>query len=261
MQPQVKIHETRQGIKYALFAQQEIISDEIRKNNYWNVYNLEIADIILSERDNCRVIDVGSGMGAFTIPLAVKYLKKHIFDCFEPVPALNAQLNANALLNQLDNVRCHRVGVWDKNEIIDSFIFDLSSMNHGSFALSRDNYVNRNLPIPNETDVFELRTLDDYRFARVGLIKVTVSGTELEVVKGIEKTVEVNELPPLMIESWNVDWNKDRQSEVLELIKKYGYKQVISRRDFIFAFNNENLCKKVEARLNEQRPGSLVVFK
>jgi hypothetical protein len=64
-----------------------------------------------------------------------------------------------------------------------------------------------------------------------------------------------------MIESWNVDWNKDRQSEVLELIKKYGYKQVISRRDFIFAFNNENLCKKVEARLNEQRPGSLVVFK
>ena len=181
MQPEVKVHVTRNGTQYALFAQTEIISDEIRRNQYWNTYNLEIADIVLSENKGNRVIDVGSGLGGFTVPLAIKYMKSHIFEAFEPVPAINQQLNANALLNRLYNVRCYRFGVADRNEVIDHAIFDLAAVNHGAFSFLIDSYTNRNIPVPNEIDVYELRTLDDFRFGNVALVKITVSGIFLFV--------------------------------------------------------------------------------
>jgi FkbM family methyltransferase len=241
MQPEVKVHVTRNGTQYALFAQTEIISDEIRRNQYWNTYNLEIADIVLSENKGNRVIDVGSGLGGFTVPLAIKYMKSHIFEAFEPVPAINQQLNANALLNRLYNVRCYRFGVADRNEVIDHAIFDL--------------------PVPNEIDVYELRTLDDFRFGNVALVKITVSGMELEVLKGSGKIIENNQTPPLMIECWNDDWYKERKDAMIEVLQQYGYKQVLVRRGFIYAFNDINLSKKVEQRLSEQVPGSKVMFK
>lgn len=260
MQPEVKIFTTRNGTQYALFAQPEIISDEIRKNNYWNIYNLEIAEIVLNEIADKRVIDIGAGLGSFTIPLASKF-KNHIFDSFEPVPAINEQLNANVLLNQLSNVRCHRVGVADKNEMVDHPIFDLAAVNHGAFSFLVESYTNRNIPIPNEVDVYELRSLDSYRFANVGLIKITVSGMELEVLKGALSIIEHNNNPPLMIECWSDDWYKERKEQMIEIVKQSGYKQVVLRRNFIFAFNDINLTKKVEQRINEQVPGSKVVFK
>lgn len=260
MQPEVKIHTTRNGTQYVLFAQPEIISDEIRRNNYWNVYNLEVADIILSESADKRVIDIGSGIGAFTIPLAIKY-KNHIFDSFEPVPAINEQLNANVLLNRLHNVRCHRTGIADRNEVVDHAIFDLAAVNHGAFSFLTESYTNRNIPIPNELDVYELRSLDSYRFANVGLIKTTVSGMELEVLKGSLKIIENNQNPPLMVECWGDEWYKERKDQIIEIVKESGYKQVLLRRNFVFAFSNSNLSNKVEQRLNEQVPGSKVVFK
>jgi len=260
MLPEIKIHTTQKGTRYALFAQQEIISDEIRRTGYWNVYNLEIADIILQGKKNLRVLDVGAGQGSFTIPLAEKY-EGHLFDSFEPVPALNSQLNANVLLNRLYNVRCHRNGLSDKTEIIDHCIFDLASMNHGSFALFTGSYVNRSIPIPNEVDVYDLRQVDDYRFGQVGLIKITVSGMELEVLRGAAKTIEQNKNPPLMIECWGAEWYADRKKEMLDLVKQYGYKQVLLRRDFIFALSDFDLTKAIEKRINEQVPGSMVMFK
>ena len=261
MQPDVKIYTTKNATKYALFAQPEIISDEIRKNDFWNVYNLEIADIILSDVSNKRVIDIGSGLGAFTIPLAMKYIGKHIFDSFEPVPAINGQLNANVLLNRLHNVRCHRIGISDKNMIIDHPIFDLSSRNHGAFSFLKESYINRKIPIPNETDVSEIRMLDDFRFGQVALIKITVSGEELEVLRGAEKTIDQNQHPALIIECWGEEWYTERKNLMLETIKQYGYKQVLLRRGYIFAFNNFDLTKRVEMRMNEQVPGSRVLFK
>lgn len=261
MQPDVKIYTTRNGTQYALFNQPEIISDEIRRNQFWNTYNLEVADIILGESKGKRVIDIGAGLGSFTVPLAIKYLKQHIFEAFEPVPALNEQLNANVLLNKLHNARCYRFGIADRNEIVDHAIFDLAATNHGAFSFLNESYVNRNIPIPNEVDVYELRTLDDFRFGNVGLIKITVSGMELEVLKGAQKIIEHNETPPLMVECWGDEWYKERKEAILELIKEYGYKQVLLRRNFIFALNDVNLSKKVEQRINEQVPGSMVMFK
>jgi len=261
MLPEIKIHTTFNGTRYALFAQPEIISDEIRKNNFWNVYNLEIADIILQDKKNKRVIDVGSGLGSFTIPLAIKYNDNHIFDSFEPVPGLCAQLNANVLLNRLDNVRSHRIGLDAKNIVVDHAIFDFASTNHGSFSFLQEAYTERNIPMPNQLDVYELRKLDDYRFAEVGLIKVTVSGMELEVLQGAEEIIKQNQNPALIVECWGNDWYKSRKEQVAKLIKDYGYMQVIHRRDYIFAFKDVELSKKVSQRMDEQLPGTRVMFK
>lgn len=261
MLPEVKIHTTANGTRYALFAQQEVISDEIRRNNFWNVYNLEIADIVLQEKKNKRVIDVGAGLGSFTIPLAIKYNENHIFDSFEPVPGLCAQLNANGLLNKLDNIRCHRNGIGAENNIIDHPIFDFSATNHGSFSFLPEAYSERKIPVPNQVDVYEIRKLDDYRFASVGLIKITASGMELEVIQGARETIIQNECPPLIVESWGSEWYKSRKESVHSLIKEYGYMQIINRRDYLFAFKDVELSKKVVERLDSQLPGTRVIFK
>lgn len=261
MLPEVKVHTTANGTRYALFAQPEIISDEIRRNNFWNVYNLEIADLVLQEKKNKRVIDAGAGQGSFTIPLAIKYNNNHIFDSFEPVPGLCAQLNANALLNRLDNVRSHRLGLSVENSVVDHPIFDFASMNHGAFSFLMDAYTQRNIPVPNQVDVYEIRKLDDYRFASVGLIKITVSGMELEVLQGAKEIIQQNENPALIVECWSNEWYKQRKEQILQLIREYGYMQVIQRRDYIFAFKDEALSRKVIERLDAQLPGTRVVFK
>ena len=74
MLPELRIYTTPDDIKYLLFEQNEVISDEIRNNGIWNGACLDLAEKVLAKGHSGRVIDIGAGFGSFTLPLALKHL-------------------------------------------------------------------------------------------------------------------------------------------------------------------------------------------
>jgi len=240
MLPQLKLYETPDDIKYVLFEQSDIISDEIRKNGNWNIAGLELCDKILSNSDSGRVLDIGAGFGTFSIPLAIKHGQKFIFSAFEPLTVINQQLNANILLNSLDNIRAYPFGISDKNELIDAPILDVHySNNHGSYSFDAKVNAFREIPNFDNNEVYEFRTLDSFRFANVKLIKISTPGMELKVLQSASKTLENNNSPPVLFESWTNDWYKEERIKVMDFFASRAYEHYVILGEHVVAFKTK----------------------
>jgi FkbM family methyltransferase len=241
MLPKLKIHTTEDGIKYILFEQNEIISDEIKANGCWNKHILEFAtDILTFSKEGGVVIDIGAGIGSFTIPLALKF-KNHNFRSFEPLKVIHWQLCANALLNGLYNVRTFDKIVSSKVDRIESTDLNYdSSNNHGSYSFNPEVNAMRNI-VGNENAVhrYEITNIDNLTYNNVVLFKISACGLEHEVLEGIAETVEKNFHPPIILEIWNNDWYKEQKNKCLEKFKELGYKHIHDAGSHVLAFRNE----------------------
>ena len=238
MLPPVTLYTNNNDIKYALFEVNEVISDEIRNNGCWNYPALEISDKVLaSAPSGSRVIDVGAGLGSFSIPLAIKYENKHIFSSFEPIHPLFLQLCTNTLLNNLSNIKTYNVALSNFNDVVDAPILEVDKCgNHGSYSFINDINKLRNMAPSQITDVYEFRSLDSYRFANVGLIKISAPGMELDVLNGANDTVSNNNHPPIIFEAWSNDWYKYQKEAILEFFKKHAYEHYCFMGEHIMAF-------------------------
>ena len=116
MLPPMRIYTTRNDIKYLLVEHDEVISDHIKRDGVWGSDYLDTCAKILRNVPSGRVIDVGASIGTWTVPLALMFEGKHEFDAIEPLSKVNMQLNANVLLNNLENVNVHRVAISDVTE-------------------------------------------------------------------------------------------------------------------------------------------------
>ena len=259
MYPNIKVHITAQGVRYALFDQPELISDEIRKNNFWGVYRLENADIVLRESEPGRVIDAGAHIGSFSIPMAIKH-PKFKYDAFEPVPTLNLQLSTNVLLNKLDNIRTYRIGLDQSVGAKKAPVLDVCFTNHGAYSFVEEYNKLRNIPPATQTEWYDFRSIDSYNFDDIRLIKISVSGMSLPVLLGASTTLSNNN-PPLFVEFWEDDFYQKEKESIKELLKAYGYKQILESSSYLYALNNEDLAKKILAKIETQKPGSLVTFR
>jgi FkbM family methyltransferase len=259
MYPNIKVHITAHGIRYALFDQPEIISDEVRRNNFWGVYRLEIADIILRESEPGQVVDIGAHIGTFSIPLSLKY-QKHTFEAFEPVPTLNLQLSTNVLLNKLDNIRAYRIGLGEENKIVHAPALDICFTNHGAYSFIEEYNTARNIIPSSKIESYDFRTLDSYDMQNVRLIKVSVSGMTLQVLKGSVETLK-KFTPPLLLECWNEDYYENEKQQIKQLLQEVGYKQVLESNGYLYATNNQDLSKSILEKVAAQQPGSLITFR
>ena len=238
MLPPVTIYTNNDDIKYAMFEVEEIISNEIRRNGCWNYPAIDICDKVLALAEHGgRVVDVGAGLGSFTVPLAIKYANKHIFSSFEPIQPLFLQLCTNVLLNNLDNVKVYNAALSNFNDTVNAPILEVDTCgNHGSYSFVKNINELRNMAPSAKTDVFEFKTLDSYRFAKVGVIKVSAPGMELDVLNGANETISMSNHPPVIFEAWSNEWYKYQKEALLDFFQKHGYEHYCFMGEHIMAF-------------------------
>jgi len=235
MLPDLNIYTTVQDINYLLVEHEEVISDVIRRDGVWGKEYLDLSVKILRNSSPGRVIDVGASIGTWTLPLALMFNDKHTFDSFEPLPKVNMQLGANVLLNNLDNVNVHKFALGDKIQLIEDDALDFHcSANHGAYSFNHDYDSFRGVVKTfDKKDLYEFRRLDDFRYSDVRLIKITTPAMEGKVMDGLEETVRLNNFPPILFESWGVEWYAEERKSVISFLESKGYMHFHEVKDYI----------------------------
>lgn len=211
--------------QYILFDKSDVITNGIRNGNGWEGHLETISERFLVNAFDGVVLDIGSNLGSYSIPLAHKF-PRITFHAFEPQRIIFYQLCANIVINSLQNVISHNYGISDRNDNFMSVMPDYATeTNIGAFSLdqeTRDNQYECATKGPMEN--IEIKILDEQNFTNVKLIKIDVEGLEMEVLKGALKTIEENNYPPIIFEAWTYKpWYLKRREELIKFVESLGY--------------------------------------
>lgn len=158
----------------------------------WAEQELQLFKSILKVDD--IVIDAGANIGAFTIPLARLVGPTGHVHAFEPQKIINQRLNANIVLNELENVDVYLAALGNSTGKIAVPMLNYSTAsNFGALSLTK--------PIENQSDrwAYEvpLMTLDSVNFYNPftgrdcpALIKMDVEMMEKYVLQGAPALIQ-----------------------------------------------------------------------
>lgn len=156
-------------------------------------------------------LDVGGNRGTYAFALAK--LAREVVS-FEPVPDCVRLLTAWAA--RADNVRIEACGLGDREDTIAIHIPRLSgslTTTRASFSRVDGDGVDVKVPV---------RTLDGFRLADVGFIKIDVEGFEFAMLQGAVDTITRCH-PIILIEIDADDQTYDEFARTFELIEDLGY--------------------------------------
>ena len=151
-------------------------------------YELHIQSVlgnILTKDD--VFLDIGANVGMHTV-FASKFAKEVI--AIEPSEKTFEHLLKTVEINNCDNVSCHNIGLWDKDE---TRLFYHLPKSAGSSHFTIDYHESN--AIKNDVEV---RRLDNLELPHIDVVKLDVEGVEKFVLKGGKKLF--NECPTLFIE-------------------------------------------------------------
>ncbi|QET05855.1 MULTISPECIES: FkbM family methyltransferase [Cupriavidus] len=147
---------------------------------------------------------------------------------FEPNADQLGMLRNNAQLNNVENIRSWRLGLWSDSTT------QLRLVGHDSFAHAEQT------TDQTGSDSFMTVTIDDYcaqqNVDKLSLIMLDIEGAELNVFKGAARQLArpAGEAPNLVFEVHRhyVDWSRGLENaEIVTMLKGYGY-HVYAVRDF-----------------------------
>ena len=161
-------------------------------------------------RPGMTVVEVGSNIGAHTIPLARRCHPGRLY-AFEPQQRVFQVLCANLALNGVENVFAYPEGCAEASGTATFPDVDYSSaVNVGGIDLGGDG-------APGS--VVRLIALDDLNLATLGLLKVDAEGFEIQVLQGAARTI-ARCRPRIYIENDR----PDRQEALISLLDGMGYR-------------------------------------
>lgn len=131
------------------------------------------------------VLDVGANIGTHSVPFARDFAEVH---AFEPNPALWPNFERQLALNNLTNVRLHKVGLGESNETLPFFLTEHDNLGLGTAD-------------PDQAYDVQLRQVGtihvvngDTHLAANGIgaidfVKIDVQGLEMQVLRGLDATL------------------------------------------------------------------------
>ncbi len=135
---------------------------------------------MMSRLKGDTAIDVGANIGSYTLRLARRF---HRVIAFEPNPFNLRILKLNVSKNKLENVEVERVALSDhaghEPFFIQSRAGGTSTLDSSHYGLNYDR-VSR----------ARVMRLDDMKIEGVDLLKIDAEGSELQILKGAESTIE-----------------------------------------------------------------------
>ena len=190
--------------KHGVF--QFCINDEfigLALNQYGEFSEIELSIMNKFIKKNDIVFDIGSNIGAFTVPFAKKVgINGKVF-AFEPQPFIYNILKKNIELNRICNVKLFKNGVGEKKKTIKIDEMDYSyTGNFGVFTLT-SKYLNTHCGIVKEKkkNSVNIVKLDDFlNLKKCNFIKIDVEYMEMAVLKGGKNFLKKNR-PILWIEN------------------------------------------------------------
>ena len=211
--------ETPSG-RYLIFDGRDMINETLGREGAWEPFVTEIAYALVTMLDPRpgTILDVGANLGAISIPLARRLPRQFTFHCFEMQRIVFYQLCGNILLNGLENMYAHHLGLGAAD---------------GTIAVPRPDYATEQniggmsvapgVRAPaSMTEPTGFRTLDSFGFKDIRLIKADVEGMELDVVKGSLRTLKDNDYPPLLLEAWKSGKPGEMAPATRELVTYLG---------------------------------------
>ena len=251
MIPSSSIYDTG-DCNFLLFDKDDIVSDALKNKVGHDPHVVQLSAMFLDHYlrigDSGCVLDIGSNVGSFCVPLAKRY-PQFTFHAFEPQRIVFYQLCSNILLNRCDNVFAKNFGLSYEP---DSFYIQLpdysTELNIGAFSL--DDEVRQNdyeCPSGGNTELISVIKLDTLNIDDIKLIKIDVEGLELAVLVGAKNTIERNGFPPILFEAWaNKEWFQPRRQELFDYVESLGYEITNIGQDNIAQhFSNKILEIKV----------------
>ncbi len=150
---------------------------------YGECSELELQFLLALSANPGMVVEVGANMGIHTIPIAQSLAKQNrLLFAFEPQPVVFQQLCANLALNGLKNVRAFPYACGTSNGPL---MFEVPDYDRtGNFGSTELKPLQ---PGAGRTEIVQCFRLDNLLAeGLVGLIKIDVEGSELDVLKGSE---------------------------------------------------------------------------
>lgn len=180
-----------------------------------------------------NALDIGSCVGDTVKDFSTKF--KHVYG-FEPLKETYGKLVENT--KHLDNVTCYNYAVGEKSDILEISNLKQSPTRNKILDIEGekflDNYVKgRNLPFHLwSREKVDVVNIDSFNFTDVDFIKIDTEGYVLPVLKGIKKTLEENNYPPMFVE---IDNAFGGLQAVLNWFKDFGYsRESVDKLNYIF---------------------------
>ena len=208
-----------QGKFYVEPHRNDVIKNFLRSNRIWEPHILMA--IYKYAQPGTVVLDIGSHIGTFTIPMSHVVGTKGRVHAFEPQRKIYRELRKNCELNNAKNVTCHRIAIGDRQQIIEmekeTFHSETVLGNEGRARIGRGG------------DVAEMRTIDSFNLTNISLVKIDVESSEEQVLNGMINTILKNK--PVIIFELQSDyiWEsvpsdiKQKMINSVENLEKLGY--------------------------------------
>ena len=200
-------------------------------------------------------VDVGSHMGEYIIQLLKKFNVEKIY-AFEPSPTIFKKLSEN--VKNIRNIKTYNVGVGHLNikqilhENIESSSSSINPLNINSKYYKKKffilNFLNlKKISRPVEIEVIKLENfLNDKKIDSIDLLKIDTEGSEFNVLKGLNKSINKVKLIHLEHHFDDMIIKNYKLTDIHEYLINNNFKKIFKikmkfRKSFEYIYKNKFL--------------------